>query len=464
MDEKDIRSTLTDEERLRLEKIDRIDSNQKRKKVIIAAVTVTLIAFFALGTVFGAKYILSYEGTEPMPDDKVAAVLPDSEEKVLSEISSVKSAISDCSAVRLYKNFKVSVPDDSVSVEGGSEALPDYIGFVKKSLVNIIAEEKNSAGFDGKFGDDFSSYIPSLDFSPKDVVSATCAESGDDESKLEYVVTFKDFSGEEAASLPFTAALGVNNCMDTADSIVKKLSGMAEITDVSLSFSKPVFTVKTDSAANRPESFEATYVCRVEATADFKDAFASLGSGKITFNLEETEIFDFTFAGIKFDSDVYYIAKGDSDELKYSVVSDLSPSEINVRWESSDPDVLSIDGNFYKAHKVSDKPVYVTGTFDFCGRTYSAKCTYYVRKELEDVKLSVKELSLKQGETASIQVEYKPADATVKAVRWFSEDESVARVDENGNVTAVSKGETSVYLISEDGNYKRACVIEVKEG
>ena len=307
MDEKDIRSTLTEEERLRLEKIDRIDSNQKRKKVIIAAVTATLIAFFARGTVFGARYILSYEGTEPMPDDSAAAVLPDSEEKVLSEISSAKSAISDCSAVRLYKNFKVSVPNDSVSVEGGSEALPDYIGFVKKSLAGIISEEKNSAGFDGKFGDDFSSYIPSLDFSLKDAVSATCAESGDDESKLEYVVTFKDFSGEEAASLPFAAALGVNSCMDTADSIVKKLSGMAEITDVSLSFSKPVFTVKKDSATNRPESFEAACICRVEATAAFKDAFASLGSGKISFNLEETEIFNFTFAGIKFDSDIYYI-------------------------------------------------------------------------------------------------------------------------------------------------------------
>ena len=74
MDEKDIRSTLTEEERQRLEKIDRIDSNQKRKKVIIAAVTITLIAIFALGTVFGAKYILSYEGTAPMPDKNAEAV------------------------------------------------------------------------------------------------------------------------------------------------------------------------------------------------------------------------------------------------------------------------------------------------------------------------------------------------------------------------------------------------------
>ena len=464
MDEKDIRSTLTEEERRRLEKIDRMDSNQKRKKIIIAAVTVTLIAIFAFGTVFGAKYILSYEGTAPMPDDKSEFVMPDSEEKVLSDISAVKAVLSDCSAVKLNKSFSVSVPDESVSVEGGSEALPRYIGFIKESLVDIISEEKNKSSFEGTFGDDFSTYIPSLDFVRGDVVSAECAVNEEDESKLEYVVTFRSFSDEDAASLPFAAALGVNKCAETVNSIVQKLSPMADITNVKLTFSEPVFTVRKNIATDRPESFEAKCICTAEANAAFKDTFASLGSGKIKFSIEETGNYDFTFAGISFNSDVFYLTKGDSDELKYSVVSDLSPAEINIRWESSAPEVLSIDGNFYKAHRISDKPVYVTGTFDYCGRTYTAKCTYYVRKELEDIKLSTKELTLKAGEDASLEVKFKPGDATIKTVRWFSEDENVAKVDENGNITAVSKGQTSVYLISQDGNFKRACAVTVEEG
>lgn len=463
MDEKDIRSTLTEEERQRLEKIDRIDSNQKRKKVIIAAVTLALIAIFALGTVFGAKYILSYEGTAPMPDENTEAVLPDTDEKVLSDISAVKSLLGDSAAVKLNKSFSVSVPDDSVSVEGGSDALKNYVGFVKDSLIDLIDGEKNKASFEGTFGDNFSAFVPSLNFSRDYVLSAECTRNEEDENKLIYAVTFKAFSGEEAASLPFAAAFGVDKCMDTAESIAQKLSEMANIEDVKLSFTEPVFTVRKDSAGTL-EAFEAKCICKVEANAEFKGTYAPLGSGKISFNIEETENFDFTFAGIKFNSDVYYITKGDSDELKYSVVSDLSPSELKIKWESSDPEILSIDGNFYKAHKISDKPVYVTGTFDYCGRTYTAKCTYYVRKELEDVKLSTKELSLKTSETASLELKFKPDDATIKAVRWFSEDENVAKVDENGNITAVSKGETSVYLISEDGNFKRACAVTVKEG
>ncbi len=464
MDEKDIRSTLTEEERKRLERIDRIDSNQKNKKVIIAIVTVALIAIFAFGTVFGAKYILSYEGTAPMPDENAELVLPDSSEKILSDISAVKNSVSDCSAVKLNKSFNVSVSDDSVSVEGGSEALPDYIGFVKSSLVDLINEEKNSASFEGTFGDDFSAFVPSLDFSTDNIISAECARNEEDESKLEYSVTFRSFTDKEAASLPYAAVFGVDKCSDTVNSIVQKLSPMAEITDVSLSFTEPVLTVRKDSASGNPEAFEAKCICSVEANAEFKGTYASLGSCKISFDIEETGNYDFTFAGIKFNSDVFYIAKGDSDELKYSVVSDLSPAELKIRWESSDPDILSIDGNFYKAHKVSEKPVYVTGEFDYCGKTYSAKCVYFVRKELEDVRLSAKELSLKKGETASLELKFKPQDATIKTVRWFSEDESIARVDENGNITAVSKGETSVYLISEDGNFKRACAVKVKEG
>lgn len=464
MDEKDIRSTLTEEERKRLEKIDRIDSNQKNKKVIIAVITVALIAIFAFGTVFGAKYILSYEGTAPMPDENAAFVLPDSEEKILSDISAVKTSISDCSAVKLNKSFEINVPEDSVSVEGGSSAMPNYIGFVRESLVGLISEEKKGASFEGTFGDDFSSFIPALDFNGSDVVDASCEKDEENESKLIYAITFRDFSGEEAASLPFASAFGVNNCNDAVNSIVKKLSPMADIKDISLSFSEPVLTVRKDSTTGNPESFEAKCICKVEANAEFKGVYASLGSGKISFDIEETGHYDFTFAGIKFNSDVFYISKGDSDELKYSVVSDLSPAELKIRWESSDPEILSVDGNFYKAHKISEKPVYVTGTFDYCGKTYSAKCTYFVRKELEDVKLSTKELSLKTGETASISVKYKPQDATIKAVRWFSENESIAKVDENGNITAVSKGETSVYLISEDGNFKRACAVTVKEG
>ena len=67
MDEREVIAGLDEEEQKRLERIAKLDANQKRKKVIFGAVTVALIAMFIAGTVFGAKYIRSNEGTQPLP-------------------------------------------------------------------------------------------------------------------------------------------------------------------------------------------------------------------------------------------------------------------------------------------------------------------------------------------------------------------------------------------------------------
>ena len=72
MSDIDIRSGLSEEEKKRLEKIDKLDSNKKRKKVIMAAVTFILIMFFVLGTVFGGMHILSFEGTEALPAEEIS--------------------------------------------------------------------------------------------------------------------------------------------------------------------------------------------------------------------------------------------------------------------------------------------------------------------------------------------------------------------------------------------------------
>ena len=57
MSDNDIRANLSDKEQERLSRIDKLDANKKRKKIIFAAVTAVLISFFVFGTVFGGMYI-----------------------------------------------------------------------------------------------------------------------------------------------------------------------------------------------------------------------------------------------------------------------------------------------------------------------------------------------------------------------------------------------------------------------
>ena len=51
---------------------------------------------------------------------------------------------------------------------------------------------------------------------------------------------------------------------------------------------------------------------------------------------------------------------------------------------------------------------------------------------------------------------------TVQTVTWYTTDESVASVDENGTVTGVAPGTATVYALSDDGYYRSSCEVTVE--
>ena len=67
------------------------------------------------------------------------------------------------------------------------------------------------------------------------------------------------------------------------------------------------------------------------------------------------------------------------------------------------------------------------------------------------------------GEEYQLALEIKPENADDKSVTWFIEDLSIAKVDDNGKVTALKTGQTTVTVKTNDGGYTDRCVIEVVE-
>ena len=74
-------------------------------------------------------------------------------------------------------------------------------------------------------------------------------------------------------------------------------------------------------------------------------------------------------------------------------------------------------------------------------------------------------VSLNVGETYQLEATINPSDATNKNVSWSSMDydgyDDVVDVDENGLVTALSSGFSTVTVTTEDGNKTAECIIEV---
>ena len=81
---------------------------------------------------------------------------------------------------------------------------------------------------------------------------------------------------------------------------------------------------------------------------------------------------------------------------------------------------------------------------------------------VQEVSLNLQNISLEIGETATLVAVITPNNATNKNVIWSSEDSSIASVD-NGIVTAIGPGETTITVTTEDGQKTATCRITVTE-
>lgn len=77
------------------------------------------------------------------------------------------------------------------------------------------------------------------------------------------------------------------------------------------------------------------------------------------------------------------------------------------------------------------------------------------------VQLDSNSLDLIVGNRAKLTAKVIPENVTNAKVRWVSDNPSIANVDDNGNITALSTGETTIYVITEDWGYVDSCTVSV---
>jgi uncharacterized protein YjdB len=78
------------------------------------------------------------------------------------------------------------------------------------------------------------------------------------------------------------------------------------------------------------------------------------------------------------------------------------------------------------------------------------------------ISVSRRTLSLNVGAESTLTVTYRPTNATIRGVTWTSSDESVARVDPNGKVTAVAGGTAIITATSDSGARTATCTVTVR--
>ena len=142
--------------------------------------------------------------------------------------------------------------------------------------------------------------------------------------------------------------------------------------------------------------------------------------------------------GISLNKTSTTIGRGETETLTAIVEPDGTGS--TVEWTSSNPSVASVEQNG-EVTAVSAGTATITATAG--GK--SASCEVTVNVPLKGITINGNQTSIRKGTTTQLSVTFDPEDTTDnKTISWSSDDPEIASVDQNGRVTAIADGSTTI--------------------
>ena len=173
---------------------------------------------------------------------------------------------------------------------------------------------------------------------------------------------------------------------------------------------------------------------------------------------------EFTFDGIQtFDGteivqdniQLWYIPAGGSSWQRNT---EFSPSENSNVYTEQKSALVILNLDLSKSLE-GQLPTLKSGAKSFLSRLYTASVDPDVIKR---VYLNMISMDLIIGQSETLQVTISPSTASGNTLQWSSAIPSVATVNQNGKVTAVSEGTTIISVSTEDGREMATCTVTVR--
>jgi uncharacterized protein YjdB len=99
----------------------------------------------------------------------------------------------------------------------------------------------------------------------------------------------------------------------------------------------------------------------------------------------------------------------------------------------------------------------------FCEDGYSYITPAAEHVDVTGVTINTTATTINVGSTKTLVATVLPTNATDKAVTWSSSDNTIATVSNNGLVTALTTGTTTITVTTHDGDYTASCAVAVEE-
>ncbi len=212
-----------------------------------------------------------------------------------------------------------------------------------------------------------------------------------------------------------------------------------------------------------------------------KTKSASVSSTVLKYNYEEPDPTPepdpdpIKVTGVKLNVDNLKIKVNENAQL-VAIIEPQNADNKNLVWSSSDSRIVDVDGSG-EITGLAEGTAIITVTTEDGGKT--ATCEVTVTSDSKEdptpdpnpgedirvtgVKLDAESIRLEVGKNRKLTATIEPDNAKNKNVTWSTNDSDIATVDDDGNVTAVSKGTTTIMVTTEDGGKVATCEIIVSD-
>lgn len=146
------------------------------------------------------------------------------------------------------------------------------------------------------------------------------------------------------------------------------------------------------------------------------------------------------------------------EEILVATINPTDASDKTITWTSSDGKVAKVDNN----GKVTALKAGTTNIVVTAKNGVSATCVVTIKNPITSITLDKQTLTMDKGTETTLKATINPSDTTDdKTLTWTSSDGEVAKVDNNGKVTALKAGTTNIKVTAKNG-VSATCVVNVK--
>ena len=219
----------------------------------------------------------------------------------------------------------------------------------------------------------------------------------------------------------------------------------ANVTDMQVTTANTALTVN-----GTVDTLQADANVTVSGNGDIKK---QTGSGQISVSV----------TGVSLDKTEIVLVEGSSQTLT-ATVEPTNATNKNVTWSSDHEAIATVDQN---GTVIARRGGQATITVTTADGSKTATCTVNVRVHIgvpvQSVGLNNSTLALSEGEGAQLTAHFNPENATNQNVTWRSDNESIAKVNEKGEVVGQKEGKTTITVTTEDGGKTATCEVTVKK-